>query len=129
MDDLQSTDTILGLALSDDYAARQRVNLVGQKINNYEDLAVLSQVYRHPRFETFRLFFTDKDGNVVSQIGITSRLPGSASAIIGDDLDRYLRAVQDAARSVGATGYWMLHNHPSGNVEFSNADLRLTKIS
>jgi hypothetical protein len=127
VDDLQSTDTPLALALSTDYARRQRVSLVGQKVTGYDDLAVLSQVYRHPRFETFRLFFVNDANEVVSQLGVTSRLPAAAVAIVGDDTIQYMKKVQDAAVQAGATGVWMLHNHPSGNVEVSNADLRVTK--
>jgi DNA repair protein RadC len=124
---LQETDTTMGLSFADEFAKKQRANLVGQKINSASDLAVLSQVYRDPRFETFRLFFTDADNNVISQLGVTSRLPGSSNAIIGNDLNKYLVEVQKAAKDVGAVGFWMLHNHPSGNVQSSGADRVLTK--
>jgi hypothetical protein len=127
VDALQSTDTPLALALSTDYARRQRVSLVGQTLTGYDDLAVLSQVYRHPRFETFRMFFVNDKGEVVSQLGVSSRLPASAVAIVGDDSVEYMKKVQDAAVKGGATGVWMLHNHPSGNVEVSQADKNLTK--
>jgi GNAT superfamily N-acetyltransferase len=87
---LQETDTPMGLSFANEFAQKQRANLVGQKINSASDLAVLSQVYRDPSFETFRLFFTDADNNVISQLGVTSRLPGSSNAIIGNDLNKYL---------------------------------------
>lgn len=128
MDDLRSTGTVLGKALSSDLATGQRTTLVGQRIDNHEDLAVLAQVYRDPRFETFRLIFTNDAGRVVSQIGLTSRLPASTQAIVGDDVDQYLGEVSKIAKQRGATRYWMLHNHPSGLAEPSNADLGLTKI-
>jgi DNA repair protein RadC len=124
---LQETDTPMGLSFANEFAQKQRANLVGQKINSASDLAVLSQVYRDPNFETFRLFFTDADNNVISQLGVTSRLPGSSNAIIGNDLNKYLVEVQKAAKDVGAVGFWMLHNHPSGNVQSSGADRVLTK--
>jgi hypothetical protein len=59
---LHTTTSILAQALSSDYAARQRTNLVGQTVGSNEDLAVLSQVYRDPRFETFRVVSTGLDG-------------------------------------------------------------------
>jgi DNA repair protein RadC len=124
---LQETNTPMGLSFANEFAQKQRANLVGQKINSASDLAVLSQVYRDPSFETFRLFFTDVDNNVISQLGVTSRLPGSSNAIIGNDLNKYLVEVQKAAKDVGAVGFWMLHNHPSGNVQSSGADRVLTK--
>ena len=124
--DLYATETILGLALSRDYAARQRVNFVGQEVTSAADLAVLAQVYRDPRFETFRLVFVNDAGKVVSQVGLSSRLPAAATAIIGNDIDGYLREVSEAARSTGASGFYMLHNHPSGVSAASNADRGLT---
>jgi hypothetical protein len=126
VDDLQSTNNPLALALSKDYAAKQRVDLVGQTVKSHEDLAILSQVYRHPNFETVRLFFVNDAGEVVSQLGVSSRLPGSSNAIIGDSGKAYVAKVQKLAKQSGATGVWMLHNHPSGNVEPSNADRVLT---
>jgi hypothetical protein len=50
---LQETDTPMGLSFANEFAQKQRANLVGQKINSASDLAVLSQVYRDPSFETF----------------------------------------------------------------------------
>lgn len=127
VDDLRSTENVLALALSRDYAARQRVNLVGQKVGSAEDLAILAQVYRDPRFETFRLVFVNDSGAVVSQIGLTSRLPASAAGIVGDDIGAYMKAVSTTARNHGATGFYMLHNHPSGMAEASHADKRMTR--
>lgn len=126
VDDIRSTGTILGLALSGDYAARQRVNLVGQKVGSAEDLAILAQVYRDPRFETFRVVFVNDSGGVVSQVGLTSRLPASVDVIIGNDIDGYLAELSATARNRGATGYYLLHNHPSGIATPSRADVNLT---
>ena len=125
--DIRSTATPLGRVLSRDYAARQRINLVGQKIESAQDLAVLAQVYRDPRFETFRVLFVNDVGDVVSQVGLTSRLPASVQVIMGDDMDAYLAELSTAARSSGATGYYLLHNHPSGVATPSQADINLTK--
>jgi hypothetical protein len=49
------------MALSRDYAARQRVSLVGQKVSSIEDLAVLAQAYGDPMLETFHAIFGDND--------------------------------------------------------------------
>jgi Large polyvalent protein associated domain 38/Large polyvalent protein-associated domain 5/ddrB-like ParB superfamily domain/Large polyvalent protein-associated domain 1/ADP-Ribosyltransferase in polyvalent proteins/RadC-like JAB domain len=127
VDDLRSTEAILGLALSRDFAARQRVSLVGQKVSSSEDLAILAQVYRDPRFETFRVVFTNDAGRVVSQVGLTSRLPASTSAIMGNDIDAYLADLSAAARNRGASKFYMLHNHPSGIAMPSRADIVLTE--
>lgn len=125
--DMESVASILAKSLSRDFAARQKVRLVGHTVSSAADLALLAQVYRDPRFETFRLVFTDNNGRVVSQLGITSRLPASATVIVGDDMAAYLREVSNAAKKTGATSYYMLHNHPSGQATPSGADLQLTK--
>lgn len=127
VDDLRSTESILAQALSGDYAARQRTSLVGQKVSSAEDLAVLAQVYRDPRFETFRVVFTNDSGKVVSQVGLTSRLPSSTAAIMGDDMDGYLKELAATARNRGASRYYMLHNHPSGQANVSRADESITQ--
>jgi len=127
VDDLRSTQTLLAQALSGDYAARQRASLVGQKVGSAEDLAVLAQVYRDPRFETFRVVFVNDGGAVVSQVGLTSRLPSSTAAIMGSDIDAYLKDLSATARNRGASGYYLLHNHPTGIPTPSRADMALTQ--
>lgn len=128
LDDLHASGSVLGKALSRDYAANQRVSLVGQRIDSPADLATLAQVYRDPRFETFRLIFVNDAGRIVSQLGLTSRLPTSAQAIVGNDSDAYLSEVSKIAKQRGATRFWMLHNHPSGKARPSSADLGLTRL-
>ena len=124
--DIQSVSSILAAALTRDYAARQRISLVGQKVASAEDLAVLAQVYRDPRFETFRVVFVDANNKVVSQLGLTSRLPASAAALVGTDTYAYLNGLSATAKKAGATGYYLLHNHPSGQARASTSDVRLT---
>lgn len=124
---LRRSGTLLGRALSGGLAERQRVNLVGRVVRKPEDLATLAQVYRDPRFETFRVFFTDKRGKIVSQFGLTSRLPGSTAAVIGEDLQAYFGRLALTAKNAGATGYYLLHNHPSGIASPSRADENVTR--
>ena len=125
--DLHAIPSVLSRALSGDLATGARTSLVGQVARTAHDFAALAQVYRDQRFETFRYVFTDANRRVVSQVGLTSRLPGSAAAGIGD-IGRFLKELQVAAKASGATGVYLLHNHPSGIATPSEADLRLTKI-
>ena len=127
VDDLRSSGDVLGLALSRDFAARQKVSLVGQKIASTEDFATLAQVYRDPRFETLRYVFVDNDGNVVGQAGVTSRLPGSALAFAGPDATDFFSELGSRARQLGAKQVYLLHNHPSGIARPSQADIRFTE--
>lgn len=124
---LRRTGTLLGRALSSGLAENQRATLVGQVAETPEDLATLAQVYRDPRFETFRVLFTGPDGKIVSQLGLTNRLPGSTAAIIGEDHKTYFTKLGMAAKLSGATGFYMLHNHPSGQASPSFADEQITR--
>lgn len=125
--------TILGNRIAAAFRERGHVSLIGQQVESLEDLAVLAQVYRDPRFETLRYFAVNADGKVVHQMGVTSRLPGAAYAVrtsVKDDQDAWAEWSEflDAARAVGGTKVYLLHNHPSGNSAQSKADERLTKL-
>ena len=111
--------SIFANGLAEGFIDQKHVRLIGQKIKSAEDLAILGQVYRNPAFETFRVFYTQK-GKVVGQTGITSRMPnvvqiGDISEDIIEDMER-----------LNADGWWLLHNHPSGNPNPSNTDKRFT---
>ena len=54
-----------------------------EKINNLEDLAVISQVFRDPRYETMRIFYT-KNNKIVAHEAISSRIPGMSSALYAE---------------------------------------------
>lgn len=117
----EQAPTLLGVRLAKGFTEKGNVNLVGQKIGSPADLAALAQVYRDPRFETFRMIYT-KRGRVVGETAYSSRLPGSVS--FHDDIDDEVRRDKEG---FGADGYYMLHNHPSGSAAPSNADKLFTK--
>jgi len=111
--------SILANGIAKDFIDQKHVRLIGQKVKSAEDLAILGQVYRNPAFETFRVFYTRK-GKVVGQTGVTSRMPnvvqvGDISGDIIVDMER-----------LEADGWWLLHNHPSGNPNPSRNDKRFT---
>ncbi|MCC6530913.1 MAG: hypothetical protein IT531_00050, partial [Burkholderiales bacterium] len=122
---LRSPGAILARAIATSLVARGRASLEGQIVRTAEELAFLAQIYRDPRFETLRYFLVDASGRVVGQFGISSRLPTSTTAFL-DDPDQFISKLDHRMRAAGAVGYWMLHNHPSGFAEASNADLRTT---
>lgn len=115
--------SVLGSRLLANFIAGKPNQLVGQHAKTPADLAVLAQVYRDPRFETFRVFYTDRTGKIVGEAGYTSRL--AASVTMPNDL---LQQVHDDKARFGASGYYLLHNHPSGKSEPSRADINLTQI-
>jgi hypothetical protein len=113
--------SVLGSRLLANFIAGKPNQLVGQRVATPHDLAVLAQVYRDPRFETFRAFYM-KDGAIVGEAGYTSRLP--AAVHMPPNLVEQMQA--DKAR-FGADEYYLLHNHPSGHAEPSQADEHVTR--
>lgn len=113
---------VLGSRLYDGFAVNGGVDLVGQRVTSAEDLATLAQVFRDPRFETFRTFYTDAQGVIVGEAAYSSRLPAAVN--LPTDFDAHIR--RDMGR-FGATSFWVLHNHPSGRATPSQADVNLTK--
>lgn len=101
-------------------------SLVGRTIENAGDLAELAQVYRNPKYETFRLFFVNDEGVVLNATAVSSRLPGR-TGIFPDNLsdDGVFDWMRDQIPD-GATGFYMLHNHPSGIPTPSQDDIWAT---
>lgn len=118
---LPAKPSVLGSAISRDFREKGYISLVGQQVNTSGDLALVAQVLRDPRFETFRAFYV-KDGKIVGERAYTSRMAGSVS--LPGDIAEHISA--DMGRT-GADGYWLLHNHPSGRATASQGDLRLTE--
>ena len=121
----------VGVGFSEKLAKKGRAEIIGHTITNAKELAEIAQVYRDPRFETLRWFFTDKDGKVVFQTGVTASTPGTTpitdSETASGQFD-YLFDLMEAATARGATGVYLEHNHPGGDPTPSAADIRSTKI-
>lgn len=98
--------------------------LVGKKVNNANDLAELAQVLRDPRMETLRVFLVNDNNTIVNHFAMSSRLAGSVQFNRDDVLD----AVKDyKLKDQSVTGYYLLHNHPTGDPTPSNQDVEATK--
>jgi len=135
--DRRAGATLLGSNLWRDFTEGRGADLIGQQAGSAEELALAAQVLRDPRFETLRFFFT-KNGQIVGHSGVTSRMPGMVSFIqrqIGGDTLEGMEAafggriseLKAMMGNLGADGYWMLHNHPSGRSTPSFADRGLTE--
>ena len=119
--DIRGAGSILGNRLIAGFEAAGGNQLVGQVVESPADLAILAQVYRDPRFETFRVIYTKKN-LVVGEAGYTSRLP----AVVFLPKDFAARISNDKNR-FDADGFFIMHNHPSGKAEPSGSDISLTK--
>lgn len=115
-----STATLLAARLHNDFVEHGGANLVGQHVASPGDLAALAQVYRDPRFETFRCFYM-RGNTVVGESAYSSRLPGAV--YLPTDFHAQINADKDR---FGADGYYMMHNHPSGRAIPSEEDVHLT---
>jgi hypothetical protein len=118
-----------GLAIAENLRTEKATALVGASAASPHELAALAQVYRDPRFETLRVFFTKGD-EIIHATGVSARLPGSAPLLPGPEADAFERWVEwlrDTIVSSGANGYYLVHNHPSGNPEPSRDDITVTR--
>lgn len=121
--DVRSGAALLASGIPKDFVHEGTVSLLGRTVKTADDLAELAQVYRDPRFETLRVVYVRGD-KVVHQTGISSRLPGSVKFKFGeeDTWSASMSALRQMMLKSKATGYYMLHNHPSGNPIPSSAD-------
>lgn len=118
--------TLLGSRFPKDFHEQGGTTLLNQQIRSEHDLAVMAQILRDPRFETFRIFYTQQQ-RIVHHTAITSRLPG-AIYLEGIGLGKHNLdiLVENTKHQVHADGYWVLHNHPSGRASPSYQDVQLT---
>lgn len=120
------TASLVGLGIADRIQQAGSQALIGQRVDSPQRLAELAQVFRDPRFETFRVFLI-KDGQVVHSTGVSSRLPGETpTQPAGMTRSEYLQEFRDNMQRTGADSYYVLHNHPSGNPTPSRADIEAT---
>lgn len=118
--------TILGCHFPKDFKEKGGATLLNQQIESAHELAVMAQILRDPRFETLRIFYTRKT-RIIHHTAISSRLPGSVYLEQINGSDYHLGDwVNDTRFRVQADGYWLLHNHPSGNAAASRQDERFT---
>jgi len=120
--------TLLCDTIARDFEEKESSLLIGLAIETPSDLALVSEIYRNPIFETLRYLFVDHSQRVVSETAVSSRLPSSSvmHPNFTDDVDMSAW-LADRGTPYGATGIWLLHNHPSGDPTPSRADLELTK--
>lgn len=120
--------SVRGLAIATEIKRTGSAALVGHSVANTRELASLAQVYRDPRYETFRVFFT-KGNEIVHATGVTSRMAGETPLLPGgnDKHGEFERWLKQHMERAGADGYYLLHNHPSGEPKPSEDDIGVTQ--
>lgn len=111
-----------------DYHQSGTAKFIGQTANTPKKVAAIAQVARNPHYETFHFLYT-KGNKVVGHTAVSNRLPAQVQ-MFKDHRDQVdtLSDAESHMKHLGADGYWMIHNHPSGNSEPSEADHNLTNF-
>lgn len=107
----------------EEYRRQERLDFAGQKVRSPEEVAVVAQIARSPFAESFRAFYVDEAGNIIDHEAISSHLP-TRVYFYADD---FAATIRRRMKDLGAAGYWLLHNHPSGNPIASKEDLTSTR--
>ena len=119
-------------AINESNTMKRYVDLRDIKIESRDDLLKTCQVFRNPKFETFRIIYM-RDNVIINYESITSKLPNSCDVFRVKAKNPYLKNIkgfEDINRRMyrlGANGYYLEHNHPSGNAKASIEDMILTE--
>lgn len=116
----------IGYNVSQNLIDTGKVNLTGIEFNDINELATIAQVYRGPRFETFRIIYA-KGNTIVGTDAVSSRMPSITSVFV-EKPENTFRDMKRRMASFGADKYYLLHNHPSGSMSPSQPDLDVTKF-
>lgn len=108
------------------------INLNHKYINSEENLVEIASIFRNPCYETLRIIYM-KNNKIVGQESISSRLPDKVKIFAEDKegrlkTERNFYKMQNRMKRLKADGYYMVHNHPSGNAKSSSNDLTTTEI-
>ena len=112
----------------DSWKRTKRIDFTGKKISNAKELAEAFSVYRNNSIETFHIIYVDDSGSIVAHNAISSGLPGFSIAIDSRNIDLSMYRMRSRMEKLGASGYYLMHNHPSGNINPSKADVTLTDL-
>ena len=128
---------IYGLGITRKLVNDGAVSLVGQTAKSAADLAEIAQVLRHHGYEKFHYVYVDDAGNVKFHETVTARLPANAPIFLpedvhqgknsGDYLENAKRRIIDNMRRFGASKFYLIHNHPSGDPTPSKEDFDVTR--
>lgn len=118
--------SVLAAVAADHFKTAGSFDLIGSQIRSAKDLAMAAQVLRDSRFETLRYIFV-KDGKVIGHTAVSSRLPSATNSWPGATGAKRKAFFDDiGTMSKKSDGYYLLHNHPSGDPTPSEADVQMT---
>jgi diguanylate cyclase (GGDEF)-like protein len=110
-----------------DWKKHRRIDFRGRVINNATELANMFSVFRHPRIEHFHIIYTDDNGKILAHNAMSSGLTNSSVVGTRTGLSANNYIIKNRMERLGATKYFIVHNHPSGRMEASDPDKFITK--
>lgn len=118
----------IGFGLTRKLINEGAVSLVGQKVTGIRDLAEIAQVLRHPGYEKFHKVYV-KNGEIVNHETVTCMLPAAANIYKQgeNNFNEFVKNMEHDIDTYQADTFYILHNHPSGKIQPSPADLHITK--
>jgi hypothetical protein len=119
-----SAQRVIARQVRQDISTPRGLEIAGRKINSINHAAEVFQVFRNASIETYRWVLM-KEGKVVSVQSVTSRMPTSVAALPPGAAS--LEALVNSFKAHGADGFYMVHNHPSGDPKPSVKDGETTR--
>lgn len=107
------------------------IDLRESKIKDKKALVDVCNIFRDPRYETFRIFYM-KENQIVGQEIITSKLP-NAVIVFSNGKDtknnpiRCFEKMNNRMKRLSADGYYLVHNHISDSANPSVEDMEITR--
>ncbi len=92
-----------------------RLQYEGFQVRDAHSLALLLQTFRNVQFETFRMVYTKGD-TIAAITGVESRLPHLSFTMPEKSISKGFYNMQRRMERLGADGFYMVHNHPTGDV-------------
>lgn len=107
------------------------IDLSKIKITGNKDLIETCNIFRDPRYETFRVFYM-KDNTIIGQETITSKIPNAVMLFSKDKYSesnpvRTYEKMKNRIERLKADGYYLAHNHTSESAKPSQEDMEITR--
>ena len=97
------------------------VDFLGMDVHSAHDIAQMFSIYRNPKLEYFHIVLV-RNGIIVRQLAMTSGLSGLVRVVPADGKE----GLQKMVGRIDYDSAYLVHNHPSGNIEPSMDDLSST---
>ncbi len=119
--------SVLAQKFAQKLATDLQVRFIGDTIGDTAGLVMRAQALRNPLFETFYLLGMD-GSTLKGAMAVTSRIPCSAMIHeTGQNWATGSDAHAEFLTQCGASEYYLLHNHPSGDPSPSGRDIQVTQ--